>query len=219
LSFLHISILPSVLIIFLIIAEKWISKEDYINFFKFFLSGIISGILLCIIFHFINSFYNGSAHYITILIKSLVIDGLLFSLSLLSLLFIVIKFFSSYNSFTWTEGSILSFFYITGVYFIVNITHTFIKETPNSILHYLLYIPYIIFISIITGLSLQKYFDSFEIYKKILWSIFAVSVLTITIAFYTFFNFFNSTIKYALILPIIVIFFIFELIDFKYYRK
>jgi hypothetical protein len=126
----------------------------------------------------------------------------------------------SYDSITsWSDGSIVSLFFVTGVYLVVNIFKMFSNEYYYGFMNYFSFIPYLFLISLILGLSFKMFFDSFEIYQKILWGLFAVVILTMISAFYYFFSFYNHIIKYLIIVPFIIIFIFFEFIDFRYFRK
>ncbi len=216
--FLHFSLVPSIVIILSIFMQSWISKDEFIDFFKIYAFGVLTGILVSIIFFFINKIFINSANYIILLLKSLFIDGLLFSIIISVCFYFILKLFVSSMSFSWFFASLLSFSFLCGIFSAINIIECFSHDYPNNPLNYLPYISLLLFISMFSGFGFPKFSDAFDLFKKILWAGLCILVLSVCFGFYKYLGYYNNLYQYLFILPLIVIAVIFDRFEFKYIR-
>ncbi|MBN1216204.1 MAG: hypothetical protein JXA99_12285 [Candidatus Lokiarchaeota archaeon] len=219
-QFIHFIILPSLILSFSILLQNWLNKEEFIQYYKLYFMGIVIGLLILFIFKFINPFFYGAAKYLTILLKTLFVNGIFFTL------FTVIILFSFFyigqnikHSGSWSLTSILSFSYISGIYTMINIQECNNGNYPDYIIHYFSFIPLILFASLILGAGLYRIIYHFEIYLKILWSILIILILIISFTSYYFLTFYNYYYKYIFLLLFSGMYVIFELTDFKSFRS
>lgn len=218
--FVHITLLPFITVIFLIYLHNLLSEKEFIQYLKIFACGLLIGLVINIIFAIINYIFLYSAHHLTIFLKSLFFDGLLFSVIVCVTIYLIynnivdIKLTSN-----WAISSIMSFSYISGIYTVTNIAETLSKKYPDTLLMYFSIIPFIIFISLILGLGTQNYFDSYLLLNKILWSAFTISSLTASLMIYNYLRFYNYNEHYFVIIIFTILFIVFEIREFSYFRK
>ena len=217
---LHFTIIPSVALIFSIILQYWLTKKEFVQYFKMYLLGLIAGILIFIIFSFFNTFFLRSAHHLTIFFKSLFIDGLLFSVLIcVSLYFIYVFLVQIILTATWSMTSILSFAYLSGIYTTIHIIQSISGNFPNSPVVYISFISFLFFISLILGIGIPHFFDSYEMYKKILWAMFSIGILAVSFLIYSYLIFYNYYLHYFFIAAFVILLIFFEKFDFKYFRQ
>ena len=218
--FLHLTILPSIIIILSIILCNWLKKEQFLQYFKIYLLGILAGIIICIVFSFFKTIFAGSAHHLTILIKSLLIDGLLFSVLFSISLYFIFNFILDVKlTSTWSITSIMIFAYLGGIYTLLNIVGTFTRDHPDNSLIYFSFIAFLLYISIISGMGFCKFFDSYKIINKVLWAILFIGILSLSFAIYNYLMFYNYYEHYFFIAVFIIISIFFEIFDFKLFRS
>ena len=215
----HFIIMPLIIFGFSLLLQNWVGKSEFAQFYKMFAIGIAAGIIIHFIFSIISPFFLGKSHFITVLIKSIFIDGLLFSLLLLVSLHFAIEFFLDISlSFNWSMTAVVTFGYIGGIFTFLNIMQGFSGEVPGTLLEYIPYLSVILIVSILTGFFLPKYSDSFELWKKIIWAIIIILISTVLfggLCFAKFYNFYEQYFIIVLLVPVLVIF---EIADFRTFR-
>ena len=136
-QFIHFIILPLMVFIFSILLQKCFNRDEFIQYYKVYLLGLIAGLLILFIFHFIDPFFYGAAHYFTILIKSIFVYGILFTLfTAIALLTFFHLGKNIRHTDSWSLVSILSFSYISGIYTIINIYECNTGNYPDYLIHY-----------------------------------------------------------------------------------
>ncbi len=218
-QFVHFIILPLLVLGFSILLQNWLNREEFIQYYKLYFLGLIVGLLIIFIFKIINPFFYGAAKYLTILIKTISVNGIFFTLFSVIILFSFfhigknIKFTDS-----WSLTSLLSFSYISGIYTVINIQECNTETYPDYIIHYLAFIPLILFVSLILGAGLYRMIYHFTIFIKILWATLTILVLILSFTGYYFLTFYNYDYKFIFLLLFIGLYIIFELYDFKSFR-
>lgn len=218
-QFLNIVIVPSFILILSVILQFWISGKEFSDYYKLFVFGILSGIAILVINSFLKFIYEGSAHHLTIFLKVLLIDGFLFSgLICIGLFFIYTKFMDLTITSTWSMTTVMTFSYIAGIMTSINFYQSINGIYPNSPLIYFSLFSFLIFISMIIGIGLPQFIDSYEISKKILWGIFTIGILTISITIYSYLRFYDYYEHYFFIAVFAIMAVFFEIFDFKMFR-
>jgi MFS family permease len=211
--------MPSIVIIISIILQKWLDKDEFIEFFKIYGIGLVTGILLSIIFGIINNFFKFKVHYLTIILKAMFLDGLLFSLIICVSFFYINKLFMKLNSsLSWINASIYSFAFISGTYSIINIVQSMNRDYPDNPLYYIPFFSLIFFVSMLIGLLGPKFLEEYDLLKKILWAVLLITSLTLTFSVFYFLNFYNYIYIYLFIVPFGVLVVFFEINEFRYFR-
>jgi MFS family permease len=212
--------MPSIVIIISIILQKWLDKDEFIEFFKIYGIGLVTGILLSIIFGIINNFFKFKVHYLTIILKAMFLDGLLFSLIICVSFFYINKLFMKLNSsLSWINASIYSFAFVSGIYSIINIVQSMNRDYPDNPFYYIPFLSLIFFVSILIGLLGPKFLDEYSLLKKILWAALLIISLTLTFSIFYFLNFYNYIYIYLFIVPFGVLVVFFEINEFRYFRR
>lgn len=219
-QFIHFIFLPLLILAFSIFLQKWLNREEFIQFYKLYFIGIIAGFIILLILKFINPFFYGTAKYYTVLIKTLTANGILFSIFIIIVLFLFFQFNQNikYTN-SWSLTSILSFSYISGIYTVIDIQECLTDNYPDYLTYYLIFIPLILFISLVSGFGVYRFFYDFKIYKKILWLILIIPVIISAFTGYYFVMFYNFYYKYIFLLLFGGLYIIFEFADFKLFRS
>ena len=219
-QFIHFVIFPLLILSFSILLQNWLNKEEFIQYYKLYFLGIIIGFIILFILKFINPFFYGAIKYYTILLKTFFINGILFTLftTLILITFFQIKQNIKFIN-SWSLTSILSFSYLSGIYTVINIQECFTDNFPDYLIYYLVFIPFILFNSMILGFGIYRFYYDFEIYKKILWIILTTLILVSSFTGFYFLIFYNFYYKYIFTLLFIGLYIIFEINDFKSFRS
>lgn len=217
--FLHIAVYPALFLVFSLIIQTFLNKKEFIALFKIYLLAVIFAFAFIIAAVFLEPYFAHSAHILTVLLKSLTIYGILFSLILLISHLIIINSILAKLSLSWTLLSIFSLVNLLGFFTTINIFDVAFHNTPNSPLIYTIQIPVFISLALATGICLLHYDDNYSVIKKILWIAVSFVIVTVVITGYTFLTYYNFIFQYLLIIPAIVLFIIFNIIDFKYFTS
>lgn len=219
-QFIHFIILPLIVITYSILLQKCFTKDEFIQYYKVYFLGLIAGLLILFILSFIEPFFYYSAHYFTILIKSIFVYGIIFTL--FTAIALLIFFHLGKNvkhSNSWSLVSTLSFSYISGIYTIINILECNTGNYPDYLIHYFVFIPFLLFVSIIIGLGLYNYINDYGIFKKIIWIIITIVITISSFSAYYFLTFYNLIYQYIYLLLFLGLFLIFEFNDFRAFRR
>ncbi len=220
LQFIHFIILPLMVFIFSVLLQKSFNRDEFIQYYKVYLLGLIAGLLILFIFHLIDPVFYQSAHYFTILIKSIFVYGILFTLLTVVVLLTFFHFGKNIkHSDSWSLVSILSFSYISGIYTIINIYESNTGNNPDYLIHYFAFIPFLLFVSLIIGLGLYNYINEYRIYLKIIWVFITIVIIILSFSSYYFLIFYNFIYQYIYLLLFVGLYMIFEFNDFKAFRK
>ena len=217
-NILHVLIVPALTLAFSIIIQDNFSQNDFFNYYKVYIFGILAGIIYAFLSFIIEIPFNGSAFFYSVITKS-ILRGLLITILMAVGLFILVEFFSEKNIYSsWSIASIFCFSFITGIYTVINIREVAINEYPNYPISYLAFTPFLLFLSIIAGAALYIIVDSYNIIIKILWTL-LFSIITVTvIATYNFLFFYGYIYIYLFIILFAILAALFDLIDFKNFR-
>lgn len=217
-NIIHILIVPAMVLAFSIIIQDNFSQNDFFNYYKIYLFGILAGIIYAFLSSVIEMPFQGSAYIYSIITKS-ILRGILITLLTAAGLFILIEFFSEKNIYSsWSIASIFSFSYITGIYTIINIREIALNEYPSYLTPYLAFIPFLLVSSIIIGAALYLIVDSYNIIIKILWALLFTLITVMVIAVYNFLFFYGYIYIYLFIILFAILAAVFDLVDFKNFR-
>lgn len=111
------------------------------------------------------------------------------------------------------------FSFICGIFTSINFIEAVSNNYPDYLTYYLPFLSYIILISIIIGFGYFKYVKAYDLYLKIFWISIAAIIFIVISSIYQYLKFYNSLYQYLIIFPAGILFFIFEIFDFKYFRK
>jgi len=75
-----------------------------------------------------------------------------------------------------------------------------------------------IFASMIIGIGLPHFIDSYEILKKILWGKFTIGILTVSITLYSYLRFYDYYEHYFFVAVFAAMAVFFEIFDFRLFR-
>ena len=70
--------MPVIIFISTVFLQSWLSKNEFIEIYKIYFIGIIIGLVTSLLSYILSPIYFYSAYKLTILIKTIIIDGLLF---------------------------------------------------------------------------------------------------------------------------------------------
>jgi hypothetical protein len=209
--FLNFIIIPVLLFLLSVFIQRWFDKDEFINYFKIILVGIVAGIIINIIFGIINIFLAGRANHLTVFFKSLFIDGILFTLILsLSFLFVLDFFLDMHIILDWFKGTVFAAAYLGGIFLVTNIVDSFTGNYPASVLIYLSKIPFLCLITLILGFGIPKFMDAYELVEKILYSISTLVIIIICFTIFNYLNFYDYIYQYLFSIPLIIMLFLFK---------
>jgi hypothetical protein len=218
-QFLHITLLPSVIFILSIVLQFWFNKDEFFEFYKLYFLGIAAGIVFLIVSSFFNGIFAYSANHTTVFLRSLIIDGFLFTGIFCTAIYFIFDLLVKHSmTSTWSLTSILCFSYVSGLYTSINISGALNNVYPTNILLYISLFALMIFISLILGIGLPNFMDAYDLFKKILWGIFTIGIIMIVLTAYNYLLFYNYSYHYLIILVTGVFLVFFEVHDFKLFR-
>jgi hypothetical protein len=203
-----------------IILHDLFNQKEFTYFIKIYFFGLIAGIILSLIYGFLNQFFVGKAAHFTILLKSLFIDGILLTLLISGSLYYILNFILDLSaSSSWSISTIMIFTYLSGVFTVSNIFESLNNNYFNNLLDFLTFLSLLLFVSMILGFGLPNFIDAYELFKKILWCFFVISILIVSFGFYYYEKFYFSNLQYYIIIPSIILTGIFGYFDFKYFLR
>ena len=218
-QFAHIMFIPGLFFISSLVLQRWMEKNAFTNIIKLYLIGIAAGLVIDLILSLFNPIFDSKPHHMTIFLKSIIIDGFLFSSLIIVSLYFAIDFFCDISiNLDWSMTSLLSASYIFGIYTVVDILQAFSVNYPGNFFQYLSLIPFLLTVSLIIGFGIPKYMDSFGIAEKIIWAVFTIVIPAVLFTVYSYLKFYNYIEQYLIIIPFISLALIFEIKDFKYFR-
>ncbi|MBN2544395.1 MAG: hypothetical protein JXB50_01275 [Spirochaetes bacterium] len=219
-QFVHFVIMPFVIFIFSIVLHYWLDQKEFNQFLKIYFFGIAAGIIIAFVHSFFKFTFIYSANYISILIKSLFFDGIFVSLFMIFTLYIIFdKILGIQLTINWSLTSIMIFSFVSGIYSVINIREVFTNSYPESLFIYFSFFPYLFFITLVLGLGIPNYIDSYDLFNKVLWAAFTIGITVVVSMLYNFLRFYNFWEHYLIAVPFIVIAVFFEIIDFKDFRR
>jgi len=212
--------MPVIFFIVSIFLQSWLSKNEFIHIYKMLIFGIAAGALISILTELLSSIYFYSAYQLTILLKSIFIDGLLYIVIISASLYYIFNYLIKTSiSANYSLISIMVFSFICGIFTFINFKEAASNIYPDYLFNYFSFLSYILLISFIIGFGYFKYVETYGIYIKIFW-IFLTIILFITVSvFFNYYKFYNSIFQYLLIIPAAVAYFFFEIFEFRYFRK
>jgi hypothetical protein len=217
---LHFLIMPFMIFFFSVVLQLWLDSDEFTQFYKLVGLGILAGIIVRIISSFFAPLFAGRAHFVTVLLDSFLISGLLYSMLISAAFWFLLHFHIGHKlTLTWSMTAVSAMGFLGGVTTINNILDAMGGNYPNSPLFYTAYIPVLLIFAIVTGFGLPKFMDNYELWKKILWGVFCVALPAITMGAFEFLHFFNYAWVYlaaAVLVPVAVLF---EMFDFKVFRQ
>lgn len=218
--FIHLLLMPVIFFIISIFLQNWLSKNEFIEIYKIYFLGIAIGLVTSLISYLLSPIYFYSAYKLTIFLKSIFIDGLLFIMVIGVSLYYIFRYIIKLNiSPNFSFLTIMIFSFICGLYTFINFTEAISNNYPDYLSNYLPFLSYIILISIIIGFGYFKYLEAYDTYLKIFWVLIAAILFIVISSIYQYLKFYNSLYQYLLIFPAGILFFIFEVFDFRYFRK
>lgn len=219
-QFLHFFIFPLTFFLLMIILEKCLNDEEFSQMFRLYGVGFIIGIVIKILFSFFEQIFYGKAHHFTIFIKSLVINGLLFSLIIILSFYILIDFLLDISiNLNWLLSTFFFLSYIYGIFSSINAIESYYSIYPSSPLFYLCFIPFIILISFIGGLGFFLFIENYKIIIKVISAIFTILLFSIFFMIFNYLRFYNYYEYFYLLIPFFIFTIIFEVKEFRYFRK
>lgn len=219
-QFVHFVILPFIIFIFSIVLHYWLDQKEFNQFLKIYFLGIAAGLIITIIQSIFKFTFTYSANYISILLKSLFFDGAFVSLFIIvTLYFIFDKILGIQLTINWSLTSIMIFSYISGIYTVININEVLGGSYPESLFIYFSFFPYILFITLVLGIGIPNYIDSYDLLDKVLWAAFSIGITLIISALYSYLRYYNFWEHYLIAVFFIVIAVFFEIYDFRDFRR
>jgi len=220
LQFVHFVILPFIIFIFSVVLHYWLDQKEFNQFLKMYFLGIAAGLIITIIQSVFKFTFTYSANYISILLKSLFFDGVFVSLFIIvTLYFIFDKILGIQLTINWSLTSIMIFSYISGIYTVININEVLAGSYPETLFIYFSFFPYILFITLVLGIGIPNYIDSYDLLDKVLWAVFSIGITLIVSAIYSYLRFYNFWEHYLIAVLFIVIAIFFEIYDFRDFRR
>lgn len=219
-QFVHFVILPFIIFIFSVVLHYWLDQKEFNQFLKMYFLGIAAGLIITIIQSVFKFTFTYSANYISILLKSLFFDGVFVSLFIIvTLYFIFDKILGIQLTINWSLTSIMIFSYISGIYTVININEVLAGSYPETLFIYFSFFPYILFITLVLGIGIPNYIDSYDLLDKVLWAVFSIGITLIVSAIYSYLRFYNFWEHYLIAVLFIVIAIFFEIYDFRDFRR
>jgi len=213
-------ILPFIIFIFSVVLHYWLDQKEFNQFLKMYFLGIAAGLIITIIQSVFKFTFTYSANYISILLKSLFFDGVFVSLFIIvTLYFIFDKILGIQLTINWSLTSIMIFSYISGIYTVININEVLAGSYPETLFIYFSFFPYILFITLVLGIGIPNYIDSYDLLDKVLWAVFSIGITLIVSAIYSYLRFYNFWEHYLIAVLFIVIAIFFEIYDFRDFRR
>jgi hypothetical protein len=218
--FLNLIIVPLLIAILSVYLQSHLEKDEFINFFKVLFIGLVAGVILNIVTGFFTPLFEGKANFIVIGLKSLFIDGVLFSAIIVITFYFVLDFFVDMGiRIDWAMTTIFSVGYLGGIYTVLNIVETCNKNFPANPLMYLSFFSVLIIVSIVIGYGIPRYLDSYDTKDKSTWVLFTIGIPALCFMFYSFFKFYDMIFQYIFVIILIPVVIIFEKNEFELFRK
>jgi len=167
-----------------------------------------------------NPIFENKAHHFTIFMKSLFIDGILFSVIVIISFYILLDFLSNISSnLNWLWSTLFFLGYILGIFSIINAIDSYYCYYPNSPLFYLSFISFILLISFITGLGIYLFNETYNLIIKILIASFTILFVAILSMIFNYLKFYDYYEYLYFIIPAVIFSIIFEFKEFRYIRN
>jgi len=219
-AFLHIFILPLIIFLFSLFLQKWFDKDEFYYFFLIFFVGLLAGIVFSIILGIVDSFYIGTANHFSIFFKSLIFNGIIFTIFIFFTFHLTLDFFLDMSiKLDWSNTTIYSFSFLSGIFTVIHFFQAISKESPANPLVYFSFIPLLIIVSIIIGFGLPKFLNSYYLNDKIKWASLILGITSISLTVYFYLKFYDYLYQYLLLLVSGAFIYYFEKLEFKKFRN
>ncbi|HBD93709.1 MAG: hypothetical protein A2015_04420 [Spirochaetes bacterium GWF1_31_7] len=153
----------------LYISQFYFDQNEFSSFIKLFIIGLLYALFYKFVFGIFDSMTETIANPLSIWIKYIIIDGLLFIAISSALLYGIIGFFNIVNVDTgWKNTSFLLFALLSGYFTIYSIYYNSIQFIPNTIFAYMHYASLILIISTLSGLGISKFIEGYSISEKLI---------------------------------------------------
>ncbi len=218
--FLHFFIFPLTFFVIMIILQQWINDEEFSQMFKLYGIGLLVGLGIKIFFSFFSPIFDGKAHHFIIFIKSLLFDGLLFSIIIIVSFYILIDFLSDLSiSQNWFWLTFFFLSYIFGIFTTINAIESYNSFYPNSPLFYLCFIPFIILISFMAGLGIFLFMENYNIILKVVIAFLTILFVSIFFMVFSYLRFYDYYEYFYFLIPFTIFAIIFEIKEFRHIRN
>lgn len=219
-QFLHFVIFPLFFFVFCMILQQWTNDEDFTNMFKLYGMGIIGGFIIKIFFSIFNPIFNNKANHLIIFIKSLSIDGIIFSILVIISFYILFDLFTGISStINWLWSTFFFLSYILGIFTTINGIEAFYSIYPQSPLFYIPFFSFILLISFISGLGVFLFIESYNMILKVIIALFTILIVASLSMVFNYLRFYNYYEYFYFIIPTLIFAIIFEFTDFRYMRN
>lgn len=219
-GFLHVFLIPSIFFICSIIFHLWIDQKEFNQMMKIFSMGIASGLIMRFFYGISDIFFRFAAKPTSIILKSFIFDGLIFSIIIIFSLYIIFYYILGIQlTVTWSLTSIMIFAFLSGFYSIINMLESLKSIHPNSVFYYFYFFSYLLTVSIILGFGIPNYLDSTEFFEKFLWAFFSFGLTILISTLFAYFKFYQSIWQLLIVVMFIITAALFEFFDFKDFRK
>ena len=205
-------IVPLFFIMISIYFRLWMDNDDFRRVRALFLWGLAVGVIYWTLLPLVSGQFDNKIAMSSILVKSLLIDGLLFAVVVVTSLFGLCYMLAEDSVHNMSIGATECFGYLCGILTVSNILAFAGQNYTDDILRYIPYLLWLVGMCGIFGIFYGMFRDSHELWQKLIFLPVCVVSCGLLSGLYAFIAFFRNWIIWIIggvsLVPALVLYFI-----------